>query len=537
MTINALGIIPIKTDSCPAFWNHAKKLGMTVKKGSQKPGDLVLYDFNGNGTPDHIGIVVQVLKNSIKAVEGNTGIGNDTNGGEVLVRERKTKILGYVRPKYNKTVTASMIVQTALSQVGVKESPANSNKVKYNVWFYGRNLGAPWCCTFACWNFGNVMEVKAVDKPTGTYTGKLVNKTVKRGSEGDHVKAVQRFLNWYHPDWKLTIDGDCGNHTVQAIMSYQKTEGLTVDGEFGPKCRERAETYMTKKTTKPTNTSTPAKKPAKPAKKGYGGTFPELNNNAKIINGLAFYQCWPYGTKKDKYTYAKGKPIKAYTAGIDKAYPKHKDWPNKKQRVGACCDVFVGECLGNVGIKVPKDLKNQLKQMPKMKNQLRSNGHFKAADFKAGDIVQRGRKDYSGHTFVIAFVYRLETVTDKKTGKKTTKVRATKYIANSHYKKYGGTYAVMDSKATTQKPDKWKYYKCYTPLGAIRNYYRLGDYGLDVYRIQKFLKWAGYYKGVLGFKFDAKTEAAVKAFQKAHKLKQSGHVGPDTIKAMKAERR
>lgn len=529
MTINAIGIIPIKTDSCPTMWNHAKKLGMTVKKGSQKPGDLVLYDFNGNGTPDHIGIVVQVLKNSIKAVEGNTGIGNDTNGGEVLVRERKTKILGYVRPKYNKTVTAAMVVQTALSQVGVKESPANSNKVKYNVWFYGRNLGAPWCCTFACWNFGNVMEVKAVKKPTGTYTGKLVNKTVKRGSKGDHVKAVQRFLNWYHPDWKLTVDGDCGNHTVQAIMSYQKTEGLTVDGEFGAKSRDRARTYMTKKTTGSTNTSTTTKKPATAKTKGYGGTFPELNTNAKIINGLAIKMSWPYGTPKNKYTYAKGKPLKAYTAGIDEAYPNHKSWPNKKQKVGACCDILVGTDLGLVGIHVPKDLKNQIKEMPKMTKQLKKTGLFKAKDLKPGYIIQRGRKDYSGHTLVVVMVYRYD--------KTEKKVKGTKYFANAHYKKLGGTYAVMDQKATTQKPSKWKYYRCYIPLGAIRTYYKRGDYGLDVFRIQKFLKWAGYYKGNLGFEFDAKTDKAVKAFQKAHKLNQSGHVGPNTIKAMKTERR
>lgn len=533
MTINALGIIPIKTDSCPTMWNRAKKLGMTVKKGNQKSGDLVFYDFNGNGTPDHIGIVVQVTKNYIWAVEGNTGSGSNTNGGQVQKRKRSDHILGYARPKYTKTVTANMVVATALAEVGTKESPKNSNKVKYNVWYYKKNISAYWCCTFVCWCFGNVIEVKAVAKPSGTCSVKLINKLVKRGSKGDHVVQVQKFLNWYHPDWKLAEDGECGKKTEAAIMSYQLTEGLTVDGEFGPKSRERANTYMAKKETKPA--ATQATKPAA-AKNGYTGAFPESNNNAKIINGLAFRQCWPYGTKKNKYTYEKGKPLKAYTAGIDKAYPKHKEWPNKKQRVGACCDVFVGECLGNVGIKVPKDLKNQLKQMPKMTDQLKSNGHYKAADFEMADIVQRGRKDYSGHTFVIAVVYRVETVTDKKTGKKSSKVKGTKHIANSHYKKFGGCYAVMDSKATTQKPSSWKYYKCYTPLGAVRTYYKKGDYGLDVYKIQKFLKWAGYYTGALDFDFGAKTDAAVKAYQKHCGLKPDGRVGSSTIKAMEAER-
>ena len=523
MTINALGIIPIKTDSCPTMWSRAKKLGMTVKKGSQKPGDLVLYDFNGNGTPDHIGIVVQVSKNYIRAVEGNTGSGSDTNGGQVQNRKRSGSILGYVRPKYTKTVTAQMVVATALAEVGTKESPRNSNKVKYNQWFYGRNVSAFWCCTFVCWCFGNVIDVKAVTKPTGTHNIALINKLVKRGSKGDHVKKVQQFLNWYHPVWGLAVDGDCGKKTQAAIMSYQMTEGLTVDGEFGPKSLARANTYKAKKEVATTKTTAAAKKPA--AKKAYTGTFPTPNTNAKIINGLAIKMCWPYGTPQKKYTYKNGKPLAAYSKGIDKAYPKHKSWPNKKQRVGACCDILTGTCLGLVGIHVPKDLKNQLKQMPKMTKQLKSNGHYKAADFKAGDIVQRGRKDYSGHTFVIVVKYSI----DKKTGK----VKGTKYIANSHYKKLGGTYAVMDSKAVTQKPSKWKYYKCYTPLGAVRNYYKLGDYGLDVYRIQKFLKWAGYYKGSLGFTYNDATVKAVKAFQKAQGLKQDGLVRPATIAKMK----
>ena len=45
--------------------------------------------------------------------------------------------------------TAKQIVQLALSQVGVKESPANSNLTKYGKW-YGMN-GQPWCDMFVSW--------------------------------------------------------------------------------------------------------------------------------------------------------------------------------------------------------------------------------------------------------------------------------------------------------------------------------------------------------------------------------------------------
>ena len=46
---------------------------------------------------------------------------------------------------------ASDVVKVAVSQIGVKESPANSNKTKYGKWF-GMN-GVPWCAVFLDWCF------------------------------------------------------------------------------------------------------------------------------------------------------------------------------------------------------------------------------------------------------------------------------------------------------------------------------------------------------------------------------------------------
>ena len=265
-----------------------------------------------------------------------------------------------------------------------------------------------------------------------------------------------------------------------------------------------------------TTTTTPAPTTEiKTEKKGYEGKFPSLNTNAKIINGLAYRMCWPYGTSEKKYTFKDGKPRDAYKDGLDKAFPKHKEWSNKKQKVGACCDILPAVCLGLVGIKIKKDLKDQLVDMPKMKTQLKSNGHYKAADFKLGDIVQRGRKDKSGHTYIIC-----ELVNGKR------------YIANAHYKHLDGTYAVMDSVVKTETPSKWKYYKCYTPQGAIRTYYKKGDYGYDVMYIQKFLNWYGIPCTADG-DFGAKTEAAVKVFQEAMGLTIDGIVGAKTIEMMK----
>ena len=71
-----------------------------------KVGDIVFYQFSGSNRINHVGIVTEVLgPNKIKTIEGNTGIGNDSNGGAVLERSRSTTyVKGYGRPKYNEEV-------------------------------------------------------------------------------------------------------------------------------------------------------------------------------------------------------------------------------------------------------------------------------------------------------------------------------------------------------------------------------------------------------------------------------------------------
>ena len=57
---------------------------------------------------------------------------------------------------------------------------------------------------------------------------------------------------------------------------------------------------------------------------------------------------------------------------------------------------------------------------------------------------------------------------------------------------------------------------------------KLGSSGTEVRNLQTKLKALKLYTGKISGKFDANTEKAVKAFQKAHKLKQLGSVGPNT---------
>lgn len=78
----------------PSWEAWAKKEGRWHTE--PKIGALVIYDWNKDGGADHIGIIesFDVKNKTVTAIEGNTAIGNDSNGGEVM---RRVRSMSYVR--------------------------------------------------------------------------------------------------------------------------------------------------------------------------------------------------------------------------------------------------------------------------------------------------------------------------------------------------------------------------------------------------------------------------------------------------------
>ncbi len=64
--------------------------------------------------------------------------------------------------------TAQKVLAIAASQLGISESPAGSNLVKYNEW-YGVN-GIPWCATFVSWvlDKAGLTELRGVQNERGS---------------------------------------------------------------------------------------------------------------------------------------------------------------------------------------------------------------------------------------------------------------------------------------------------------------------------------------------------------------------------------
>ena len=82
--------------SCQAMLKWARENGKLVKDPTA--GDIVLFDWNGDGRVEHTGIFLS-WKGDVMftCIEGNTSILNDSNGGEVMIRNRKRHNAYFVR--------------------------------------------------------------------------------------------------------------------------------------------------------------------------------------------------------------------------------------------------------------------------------------------------------------------------------------------------------------------------------------------------------------------------------------------------------
>lgn len=96
-----LGGLLRKTGGCTTLMNWFKAKGRLVPAREARPGDIVFYQFDKDAYADHVGIVERVSKSGVTAIEGNTSVSSDDNGGAVMRRSRGWGvILAAARPEY-----------------------------------------------------------------------------------------------------------------------------------------------------------------------------------------------------------------------------------------------------------------------------------------------------------------------------------------------------------------------------------------------------------------------------------------------------
>lgn len=83
---------------CQTAVEHFKKTKQITT--SPIPGDIVFFDWNGDGRYDHTGLFVKDIDGvSFETIEGNTSLSNQSNGGEVMQRIRKYQNSLFVHPR------------------------------------------------------------------------------------------------------------------------------------------------------------------------------------------------------------------------------------------------------------------------------------------------------------------------------------------------------------------------------------------------------------------------------------------------------
>ena len=96
------------TASCSTLLAWYKSQGQVVPMEDVQPGDIVMLNFHSGTSPEHCGLVYEVVRDSYgklvgaRTYEGNTSkAGSQSNGGMVCDKDRlKRQIVGVCRPTY-----------------------------------------------------------------------------------------------------------------------------------------------------------------------------------------------------------------------------------------------------------------------------------------------------------------------------------------------------------------------------------------------------------------------------------------------------
>lgn len=156
---------------CPFIENFARVAGQWHSQ--PRRGDLALFHF-GRREAVHIGIVESVQSGGrFTSIEGNTSATSNDNGGAVMRRSRnRSQCRGFYRPNL---------------------APA---KTGVDAYFRIIRLTHPYMV-------------------------------------GEDIRAWQTQINWFK--YNLDPDGKYGPKSMGACKDFQRTRGLKVDGEVGPK--------------------------------------------------------------------------------------------------------------------------------------------------------------------------------------------------------------------------------------------------------------------------------------------------------------
>ena len=112
------------TASCGTLLNWYKKNQPECIVKTPQPGDIIIYDFPGGAATDHTGLFESLSGKNVVSIDGNTGSGNEANGGAVMRRTRPVSyVVAYIRPREITQITTASEAIDKLHKLGVLNSP------------------------------------------------------------------------------------------------------------------------------------------------------------------------------------------------------------------------------------------------------------------------------------------------------------------------------------------------------------------------------------------------------------------------------
>lgn len=231
-----------------AFWKANHQL-----TSNPQMGDIVLYDWNGDGHCDHTGIFKAWIKqgSTFEAIEGNTAVGDDSNGGIVMVRQRAvTSVKAFVSPAcLNVDAPAPQVFDDTLRRGDQSARVAKLQKMLYDLKYdivVDGSFGAQTERAIKSFQKDHNMPTDGISTaavagaiqsalmPSEAVDSKLTQGTyLKSGAVGAAVVALQKALNKKSGS-TIETDGVFGPGTVAALKTYQTSQNLKPDGIAGP---------------------------------------------------------------------------------------------------------------------------------------------------------------------------------------------------------------------------------------------------------------------------------------------------------------
>lgn len=324
---------------CPASIQWCRKNLAQIPLYLAMPCDLIYFDWDKNGRPNHIGIVEKRRNaSSIYTIEGNT------NGGRVAKKTRTKYVQAVFRPHF---------VPKDLKKKRLNEKDD----------------------TFEYLSIYN-LQIALGMKPTGILTKET-------------VKCLQRKVG-------ATPDAIWGNDTSRKIQKKLcGFSGKAIDGKFGSKSILAFKKWINKVNfpvkTSTSKTKTSTSKTKTTTKKT---TVKKMTNQQKLINKMKEL-AWAYGTAKKKYDYKTGHP-----KDVCKKAMKKYGWADNRAEMSDCGN-FVSTVVRETGInKTFKALHGIKKAFPKSEKGFKlvlSGRKIPSGFLKPGDIIRYKKKNGKQH--------------------------------------------------------------------------------------------------------------------------------------------